>query len=155
MRSNKPSKSFAAFSKSVKAHAVKWQTVKSGLVWKPETEGESIIGVIAGRTVIDTKFGLAPQIEIRNPETDETYLLLSSKAGLRVLNRVPLETPCRVTYEGTKPIPKRKQVMDVFNVEIPVNTKLEAQDWAAQYYKQRKGGKAKGKAVKTAKRSRR
>lgn len=138
MKSKK--QSLAQFTNSLKAHSIKWEKVQSGLIWKPESEGENIIGVVAARNVIDTKFGLSPQIEIRNG--DKAYLLLSSKAGLKVLNRIPLETPVRVTYVGTQRIEGRKTLMDVFNVETPRGTKLE-EDWAVQYYKKEKGSKRK------------
>lgn len=135
----------AAFKNAVKKHQVKWETMQNGLIWKPEMEGEEIFGIATARNVIDTKYGLAPQIELR--DNDKVYLLLSSKAGLRVLNRVPLGTPCKVKYEGTRRIKGRKTLMDVFDVQCPAGTTLE-NDWATQYYK-----KERGAARKTAKKA--
>lgn len=136
---SKSNKALAQFKKSVQAHNVKFEKVQSGSVWKPEKSGESVCGIIAARNVIDTKFGLSPQVEIRDGET--AYLLLTSKAGLKVLNRIPLETAVRVTYKGTKKIEGRKTLMDVFDVEKDKAVDLEKDDWAAQYYKKEKGGK--------------
>lgn len=148
---SKAKQSLAQFKNAVKAHAVKWEKVQSGLIWKPEKEGESCIGIVSARNLIETKFGLAPQVELR--DGDKAYLLLTSKAGLKVLNRVPLETPVRVTYTGTQRIEGRKTMMDVFNVEVVQGTKLE-EDWASQYYKKEKGGKRKAAPKSGAKRKR-
>lgn len=137
----------AQFKKAVQKHNVKFEKVQSGNIWKPETEGESVIGIVAARNVIDTKFGLSPQVEIRDGQT--AYLLLTSKAGLKVLNRIPLECPVRVTYKGTQKIAGRKTLMDVFDVEKAQGIALDKEDWAAQYYKKEKGGKRKS-ASKTA-----
>lgn len=137
MKSKK--QTLAQFKKSVQAHNVQFEKVQNGLIWKPEKSGESIIGIIAARNVIETKFGLSPQVEIRDGET--AHLLLTSKAGLKVLNRIPLETAVRVTYKGTQKIEGRKTLMDVFDVEKDKRVTLEKEDWAAQYYKKEKGGK--------------
>lgn len=137
---SKAKQSLAQFKKAISAHSIKWEKVQAGMIWKPEKQGESCLGVLVARNVIDTKFGLAPQVEIRNGE--DSYLLLSSKAGLKILNRVPLETPVRVTYTGTQSVKGRKTLMDTFNVETPEGTKLE-EDWAVEYYKKEKGGRRK------------
>lgn len=131
----------AQFKKAVQKHNVKFEKVQSGSIWKPETEGESVMGIVAARNVIDTKFGLSPQVEIRDGQT--AYLLLTSKAGLKVLNRIPLECPVRITYKGTQKIAGRKTLMDVFDVEKAQGVPLDKEDWAAQYYKKEKGGKRK------------
>lgn len=138
---SKKSQSLAQFKKAVQTHNVKFERVQSGSIWKPETDGESIVGIVAARNVIDTKFGLSPQVEIRDGQT--AYLLLTSKAGLKVLNRIPLECPVRVTYKGTQKIAGRKTLMDVFDVEKAVGVMLDKEDWAAGYYKKEKGGKRK------------
>lgn len=138
---SKKQQSLAQFKKAVQRHNVKFEKVQSGSIWKPETEGESIMGVVTARNVIDTKYGLSPQVEIRDGET--AYLLLTGKAGLKVLNRIPLECPVRVTYKGTQKIAGRKTLMDVFDVEKAKGMLLDTEDWAAQYYKKEKGGKRK------------
>lgn len=143
MKSNKK-QSLSQFKKAVQTHNVTFEKVQNGLVWKPEKSGESIIGIVSARNVIDTKYGLSPQVEIRDGET--AHLVLTSKAGLKVLNRIPLETPVRVTYKGTKKIAGRKTLMDVFDVEKDKRAELEKEDWAAQYYKKERG--KRGKASK-------
>lgn len=137
---SKAKQSLAQFKKAISAHSIKWEKVQAGTIWKPEKQGESCLGVLVARNVIDTKFGLAPQVELR--DNDQSYLLLTSKAGLKVLNRIPLETPCRVTYTGTQSVKGRKTLMDTFNVEMAEGTKLE-EDWAVEYYKKEKGGRRK------------
>lgn len=137
---SKAKQSLAQFKKAVSKHSIRWEKVQAGMIWKPEKQGESCEGLLVARNVIDTKFGLAPQVELR--DGDQSYLLLTSKAGLKVLNRVPLETPCRVTYTGTQSVKGRKTLMDTFNVEIAAGTKLE-EDWAVEYYKKEKGSKRK------------
>lgn len=137
--STKKKQSLAQFKKSLQAHNVQFEKVQNGLIWKPEKAGESCVGIISARNVIETKFGLSPQVEIRAGET--AYLLLTSKAGLKVLNRIPLETCVRVTYKGTQKIEGRKTLMDVFEVEKDKKVPLEKEDWAAGYYKKEKGGK--------------
>lgn len=138
---SKTKQTLAQFKKAVQKHNVKFEKVQSGSIWKPETDGESIMGIVAARNVIDTKFGLSPQVEIRDGQT--AFLLLTSKAGLKVLNRIPLECPVRVTYKGTQKIAGRKTLMDVFDVEKAQGIALDKEDWAAQYYKKEKGGKRK------------
>ena len=122
-------KTVKQFQKSAKIH---WQKIVAGLIWKPETAGEQIQGLVANRQTIETKFGIAPQLEIRDGDT--SALLLTSKAGLKLLNRVPLGTPVRVTYTGTKAVKGRKTMMDTFTIETPVGTELE-DDWATSFYK--------------------
>jgi len=114
------------------AKKIQWQVIRHFQSWKPEKVGDFIQGVVVGRKVIETKFGSSPQIEIANEGTGEVVALLSGKAGLRVLNRVPLETLVRVEYLGEKKVPGRKVMMDDFEVAIPATAKLGADFYTEQ-----------------------
>lgn len=128
------------------AAKTRWQVIRHFQAWKPEKVGDSIQGVVVGRKVIETKFGSSPQVELADKKTGEVLALLTGKAGLRVLNRVAIDTLVRVTYLGEKRVPGRKIMMDDFEVAVPLDSKLGADfflDGGGDYARKEKPAKRK------------
>jgi len=155
LRSN--AKALKSFARSLEAHAEKWEIVASGETWKPESEGEFIIGTITARNVIDTKYGEKSQVVITTQE-GVSHSLFSGMADLKILNRIPLNSPVKVEYQGTKKVKGRAASKNVFIVRKPVNIQLE-EDWTGGKYYDKledgdagKGGRGKAKKSRNAKR---
>lgn len=125
--------------------------VVSGMAWKPTEEGDTIAGQIVSRTVIDTKFGQCPQLEVHG-ESGEVYTVLSNKADLRILNRVPVGTAIKLVYQGTAKVAGKKTPKDVFDVYIPLKCTLEA-DWTNGDFYNRDNRKPRGKKSAKAKKT--
>lgn len=92
----------------------KWKTIEPG-VWKPEKEGENIIGVLVNKEPKDEKTGLSARYYL---ETDKGMFFVWGTAVLEDrMQYVKVGDKVRITFQG-KTKNKRNQDVNLFNVEV-------------------------------------
>ena len=100
-----------------------WKTIEPG-VWKPEEEGDHIIGVLVNKEPKDEQAGVSARYYLENKEG------MSFVWGCAVLDNrmqyVKVGDMVRITYEG-KTKNKRNQDVNLFKVEVADKAELERQ----------------------------
>ena len=102
----------------------KWTTIEPS-VWKPEKEGDNIIGILVNKELTDEQSGLSARYYL------ETKDGMSFVWGCAVLDDrmqyVKVGAKVRITYEGgTKN--KRNQKVNLYKAEVAEKTEPETTD---------------------------
>jgi hypothetical protein len=93
-----------------------WQTIEPG-IWKPETEGDQIEGVLMNKEPRDEASGTSARYYIENQ--DGMFLIWGSAVIDDRMQCVKIPQKVRVTFEGhTKNKNKKNQQVNLFKVEV-------------------------------------
>ena len=91
-----------------------WKPIEPN-VWKPQAQGECIIGVLVNKVPKDENTGLSAKYQIEN---EEGMLLIWGGAVLDDrMQYVKIGSKVRITYDG-KTKNKRNQDVNLFKVEV-------------------------------------
>jgi len=102
----------------------KWKTIEPG-VWKPEKEGENIIGVLVSKEPRDENSGFSARYYL---ETKEGMFLVWGTAVIDDrMQYVKVGEKIRITFEG-KTKNKRNQDVNLFRVEVSENSPVKTAD---------------------------
>ncbi len=91
-----------------------WQTIEPG-IWKPETEGDQIAGVLVNREPRDEVNGTSSRYYIENQ--DGMFLIWGSAVIDDRMQYVKIGQKVRVTFEGHTKNKKNQQV-NLFKIEV-------------------------------------
>ena len=91
-----------------------WKTIEPG-VWKPEKEGDNIIGVLLNKEPKDEISGLSARYYIENQEG--MFFVWGSTVLDDRMQYVKVGSKIRITFEG-KTKNKRGQAVNLFKVEV-------------------------------------
>lgn len=91
-----------------------WKTIEPG-VWKPENEGDQIVGFLIHKELRDDKSGLSARYYLENK--DGKYLVWGSAVLEDRMQYVKVGEKVRITFEG-KTKNKRNQDVNLYKVEV-------------------------------------
>lgn len=91
-----------------------WKTIEPG-VWKPEKEGDQIMGVLVSKEPKDENTGLSARYYLET--TAGMFFVWGSAVIDDRMQYVKIGDKVRITYKG-KTTNKRNQTMNLFKVEI-------------------------------------
>ena len=91
-----------------------WKPIEPN-VWKPQAQGECIIGVLVNKEPKDENTGLSAKYQIENEEG--MFLIWGGAVLDDRMQYVKIGSKVRITYEG-KTKNKRNQVVNLFKVEV-------------------------------------
>ena len=94
-----------------------WKTIEPG-VWKPEKEGDNIIGILVNKEPKDENTGMSARYYIENE--NGTFFIWGSTVLDDRMQYVKTGQKIRVTYEG-KTKNKRGQDVNLFRVDVSVD----------------------------------
>ena len=101
----------------------KWKTIEPG-VWKPEKEGENIIGVLVSKEPKDEKGGYSARYYL---DTKEGMFLVWGSAVIDDrMQYVKVGDKIRLTFDG-KTKNKRNQDVNLFTIEVAENPHTETE----------------------------
>lgn len=92
----------------------KWKTIEPG-VWKPEKEGDNIIGVLVNKAPKDEQSGLSARYYIENEEG--TFFVWGCAVIDDRMQYAKIGQKVRITFEG-KTKNKRNQDVNLYKVEV-------------------------------------
>jgi hypothetical protein len=92
----------------------KWKTIEPG-VWKPEKEGDNIIGVLVNKAPKDEQSGLSARYYLENEEG--TFFVWGCAVIDDRMQYAKIGQKVRVTFEG-KTKNKRNQDVNLYKVEV-------------------------------------
>ena len=92
----------------------KWKTIEPG-VWKPEKEGDNIIGVLINKEPKDEQSGLSARYYLENQEG--TFFVWGCAVIDDRMQYAKIGQKVRVTFEG-KTKNKRNQDVNLYKVEV-------------------------------------
>jgi len=92
----------------------KWKTIKPG-VWKPEKEGDNIIGVLVNKEPKDEQSGLSARYYLENQEG--TFFVWGCAVIDDRMQYAKIGQKVRITFEG-KIKNKRNQDVNLYKVEV-------------------------------------
>ena len=99
----------------------KWKTIEPG-VWKPEKEGEDIIGVLVSKEPKDEKAGYSARYYL---DTKEGMFLIWGSAVIDDrMQYVKISDKIRITFDG-KTKNKRNQDVNLFTIDVAENTEIK------------------------------
>ena len=101
-----------------------WKTIEPG-VWKPEQEGDHIIGVLLNKAPKDEQSGLSARYYIENPEG--TFFVWGSAVIDDRMQYVKVGQKVRITFKG-KTKNKRNQDVNLYTVEVSDTQAAEKPD---------------------------
>ena len=91
-----------------------WKPIEPN-VWKPQTQGECIIGVLVNKEPKDENTGLSAKYQIENEEG--MFLIWGGAVLDDRMQYVKIGSKVRITYDG-KTKNKRNQDVNLFKVEV-------------------------------------
>jgi hypothetical protein len=95
-----------------------WKTIEPG-VWRPEKEGDEIVGVLVGKEPKNELSGISAKYHI---ETDKGMFFVWGSTVLDDrMQYVKVNQKIRITYEG-KTKNKRGQDVNLFRVDVSENS---------------------------------
>jgi hypothetical protein len=94
-----------------------WKTIEPG-VWKPEKEGDNIVGTLVNKKPKDENTGMSAKYYIENE--NGTFFIWGSTVLDDRMQYVKVGLKIRVTYEG-KTKNKRGQDVNLFRVDVSVD----------------------------------
>jgi len=92
----------------------KWKTIEPG-VWKPEKEGDNIIGVLINKEPKDEQSGLSARYYLENEEG--TFFVWGCAVIDDRMQYAKIGQKVRITFEG-KIKNKRNQDVNLYKVEV-------------------------------------
>ena len=92
----------------------KWKTIEPG-VWKPEKEGDNIIGVLVNKAPKDEQSGLSARYYLENQEG--TFFVWGCAVIDDRMQYAKIGQKVRITFEG-KTKNKRNQDVNLYKVEV-------------------------------------
>ena len=92
----------------------KWKTIEPG-VWKPEKEGDNIIGVLINKAPKDEQSGLSARYYLENKEG--TFFVWGCAVIDDRMQYAKIGQKVRITFEG-KIKNKRNQDVNLYKVEV-------------------------------------
>jgi len=92
----------------------KWKTIEPG-VWKPEKEGDNIIGVLINKEPKDEQSGLSARYYLENAEG--TFFVWGCAVIDDRMQYAKIGQKVRITFEG-KIKNKRNQDVNLYKVEV-------------------------------------
>ena len=92
----------------------KWKTIEPG-VWKPEKEGDNIIGVLVNKAPKDEQSGLSARYYLENQEG--TFFVWGCAVIDDRMQYAKIGQKVRITFEG-KTKNKRNQDVNLYRVEV-------------------------------------
>jgi len=92
----------------------KWKTIEPG-VWKPEKEGDNIIGVLINKEPKDEQSGLSARYYLENQEG--TFFVWGCAVIDDRMQYAKIGQKVRITFEG-KTKNKRNQDVNLYKVEV-------------------------------------
>ena len=92
----------------------KWKTIEPG-VWKPEKEGDNIIGVLINKEPKDEQSGLSARYYLENQEG--TFFVWGCAVIDDRMQYAKIGQKVRITFEG-KIKNKRNQDVNLYKVEV-------------------------------------
>jgi len=95
----------------------KWKKIEPG-VWKPESEGENIVGVLIKKEPRDEKANLSAKYYIENE--NGTWLVWGCAVIDDRMKHVEIGSKVRITFEG-KTKNKRNYAVNLYQVEVAEN----------------------------------
>jgi len=101
----------------------KWKSIEPG-VWKPEKEGDNIIGVLVNKEPRDENGGLSARYYIENKEG--TFFVWGSAVLDDRMQYVKVGSKIRITYEG-KTKNKKNQDVNLFKVQVSEGVESESE----------------------------
>ena len=102
-----------------------WKTIEPG-VWKPEQEGDNIIGTLVNKEPKDENTGMSARYYIENE--NGTFFIWGSTVLDDRMQYVKAGKKIRVTYEG-KTKNKRGQDVNLYRVDVSVDkTEVHLED---------------------------
>jgi hypothetical protein len=101
----------------------KWRTIEPG-AWKPEKEGDNIIGVVVNKEPKDEQSGLSARYYLENEEG--TFFVWGCAVIDDRMQYAKIGQKVRITFEG-KTKNKRNQAVNLYKVEVS-ETKPEKSD---------------------------
>ena len=101
----------------------KWKSIEPG-VWKPEKEGDNIIGVLVNKEPKDENGGLSARYYLENKEG--TFFVWGSAVIDDRMQYVKVGQKIRITYGG-KTKNKKNQDMNLFEVQVSEGTEPESE----------------------------
>ncbi|MFO8240039.1 MAG: hypothetical protein R6T90_03460 [Dissulfuribacterales bacterium] len=102
-----------------------WQTIEPG-IWKPETEGDLIAGVLVNKEPRDEAAGTSARYYIENQ--DGMFLVWGSAVIDDRMQYVKIGQKMRITFEGHTKNKKNQQV-NLFKVEVAKGAGLRCRGW--------------------------
>ncbi len=93
----------------------KWKSVEPG-TWKPESQGDSITGVLLSKEPKDDKAGISARYHLET-ETDGIMLVWGCTVLDDRMQFVKIGQKVRITYDG-QTTNKRSQTVNLYNVEV-------------------------------------
>ena len=91
-----------------------WQTIEPG-IWKPEKEGDQIVGVLVSKEPKDESNGVSAKYYLENQ--DGMFLVWGSAVLDDRMQYAKVGQKVRITFEG-KTKNKRNQDVNLFKVEV-------------------------------------
>jgi len=101
----------------------KWKTIEPG-VWKPEKEGDNIIGVLINKEPKDEQSGLSARYYLENQEG--TFFVWGCAVIDDRMQYAKIGQKVRITFEG-KTKNKRNQDVNLYKVEVSVTQAEKAE----------------------------
>ena len=92
----------------------KWKTIEPG-VWKPEKEGDNIIGVLVNKAPKDEQSGLSARYYLENQEG--TFFVWGCAVIDDRMQYAKIGQKVKITFEG-KTKNKRNQDVNLYKVEV-------------------------------------
>ena len=102
----------------------KWKTIEPG-IWKPEKEGENIIGVLVSKEPRDENTGFSARYYLDTK--DGMFLVWGTAVIDDRMQYVKVGDRIRITYEG-KTKNKRNQDVNLFKIEISENPAVKVEE---------------------------
>lgn len=104
----------------------KWKTIEPG-AWKPEKEGDNIIGVVVNKEPKDEQSGLSARYYLENEKG--TFFVWGCAVIDDRMQYAKIGQKVRITFEG-KTKNKRNQAVNLYKVEVSENQaeKTDADD---------------------------
>ena len=99
----------------------KWKTIEPG-IWKPEKEGENIIGVLVSKEPRDENTGFSARYYLDTK--DGMFLVWGTAVIDDRMQYVKVGDRIRITYEG-KTKNKRNQDVNLFRLEVSEKLPVE------------------------------
>jgi len=91
-----------------------WKTIEPG-VWKPEKEGDNIVGVLVNKEPKDEQSGLSARYYLENPKG--TFFVWGCAVIDDRMQYAKVGQKVRITFEG-KTTNKRNQAVNLYKVEV-------------------------------------
>lgn len=99
-----------------------WQTIEPG-IWKPEKEGDQIVGVLVSKEPKDESNGVSAKYYLENQ--NGMFLVWGSAVLDDRMQYVKVGQKIRITFEG-KTKNKRNQDVNLFKVEVSKVQEVDA-----------------------------